>query len=498
MDLHSLLLSIVDKDKQHRTALFYDQRSYTYDDLLGFVERVIAEINRMACDPDILILVQNPLNYIIACLASDIAGVISYKLHHGTNATSLFQLVNDIEPDIMMTDLKHIAEDEQICSRVPNVLLLSQKLLSSPIQNHCLDANLLTKKNNRTSTVLFTSGSTGKAKGVWLPEHNIPRNVEIIRDVLSISEHDVGAIVGPLTMGMNLIYVYAHLSSGAAILIEEGFLSPNDTIEHFISHKVTGFSTIPVAVNIMLTRCDRRKLNALSLRYIRIGAGRFTTENFSILKRQFSNLQVFKTYGLTEIGLVSVLCSDDPITVLDSVGKPVPGVKIDVVSNNGLPLPPFSEGEVVVSGKHQMLAYYQNQQDTAAVIKEGRIYTGDIGYKDHNGFLFITDRRKNMIKIAGESIHPGEIENVICRIRGVSDAAVIAMKDTITGEAAKAFVEMENSTDLTSNDILKHCRLKLPVRIAPRSVKIVEKLPRLASGKIDRHKLKRLADTDAV
>ncbi len=414
------------------------------------------------------------------------------QLHVSTEHRLLQQLLDDFKPNVLITDLEHIAKDEGISSRIPQVLLLTEIWPENPLTNVRGSASEFRRwgqRQTQTSTVLFTSGSTGLPKGVVLPETNIPKNAEIISNLLTLCEQDVGALFGPLTMGMNQIYVMAHLMSGAAILLEENFLSPNDIAANFAKHAVTGFSTIPAAIDILMTRCEPRVLDTLRLRYIRIGAGRFPKDKVRMVLERFAGIQVIKTYGLTEIGLATVLDSDASSAVCDSVGKAVADVTVEIVDEDGLPLPPYAKGEVVVSGAHQMVKYFNNRQETAATIRNGRIHTGDLGYKDRDGYLFITDRLKEMIKIAGESIHPGKIEQVIGRIKGVIDAVVIPVEDPIMGEAAKAMVETDPAAVLSSQDILKHCRNHLPSRLVPKSVVVLNKLPRTASGKVDRKQL---------
>lgn len=490
MNLRSLLPYFIMENMRHRTAVIFRKQRYPYSELFGYIAVVAAKIKAISGGPRILIQVKNPLAYIVACLAADTVGDVIGQLHVGTAPRLLCRLAGDFKPDILITDLKHIADDEKIGSKIPRVLLLTRIWPEKPPEDVALSAFQSAQKGTPTSTVLFTSGSTGLSKGVVLPEDNIPRNAETIRNVLSLSEHDVGAMFGPLTMGMNQIYVFAHLLCGAAILLEEGFLSPNDIVADFAMHGVTGFSTIPAAIEIMLTRCEPRVLDALPLRYIRIGAGRFSAEKICTLQQRFPGVQVFKTYGLTEIGLVTALGPDDPAAAYDSVGKPVDGVTVEIVDGDGMPLASLTPGKVVVSGTHQMREYHQNPQETAATLKDGRIHTGDLGYQDRNGYVFITDRQKDMIKIAGESIHPAEIEQVVGKVRGVLEAAVIAIEDPITGEAAKVFVECDGALKISPHDILRHCRSKLPGRLVPKSVVIVKRLPRTSSGKVDRLKLR--------
>lgn len=497
MNFRSILASFVGEDRRGRTAVVFHQRGYTYEGLFRFAAMIVGSIKGVSKDLRILILVKNPLAHIVACLAADSVAEVVGHLHPGTDPRLLDQLANEFKPDVLITDLAPLVEYAGISSKIPQVLSLEEIGLENPPEDFALRVLQPGRKGTPTSTILFTSGSVGLPKGVVLPEDNIPRNAETIRNVLSLTQHDVGAMFGPLTMGMNQIYVFAHLLCGAAMVLEENFLSPNDVLADFVKYGVTGFSTIPSAIDIMLTRCEPRLLDALPLRYIRIGAGRFLAEKIRALQQRFPGLRVFKTYGLTEIGLATVLDSDDPEAAYDSVGKSAEGVTVEIVNEEGASLPPYSTGEVVVSGAHQMREYYHDRRETAATLKGGRIHTGDLGYQDCHGNVFITDRLKDMLKIAGESIHPGKIEEVVGRMRGVLEAVAIAIEDPVTGEAAEVFVEPDGTAGISPGDILKHCRSELPSRLVPKSVVIMEKLPRTASGKVDRLKLKARRNFDS-
>ncbi|UCD81077.1 MAG: acyl--CoA ligase [Desulfobacterales bacterium] len=490
MNLRSILSGFMREDRRRRTAVIFRGRGYTYEELFGYTAVLAGKIKAVSNGLRILVQVQNPLTYIVACLAADTTADVVGQLHAGSDWRLLSRLADEFTPDILITDLKSSAASDEIGSKIPDVLSLPEIWPDSPAQDAAASLFRAAPKEAPTSTVLFTSGSTGLPKGVVLPEDNIPRNAQTIRHVLALGEHDVGAMFGPLTMGMNQIYVFAHLIAGAAIVLADNFLSPNDIVADFAKHGVTGFSTIPAAIDIMLTRCEPRVLDALPLRYIRIGAGRFSAEKIGTLQERFPGLRVFKTYGLTEIGLVTVLGPEDPAAAYDSVGRPMAGVAVEILDDDGASLPPYSTGELVVSGAHQMREYYRDHEETAATLKEGRIHTGDLGYQNANGYVFITGRRKDMLKIAGESIHPARIEQIVAGMKGVRDAAAIAIEDPVTGEAAKVFVEPDGTAKISPRDILQHCRSELPGRLVPKSVKIVDRLPRTASGKVDRLKLR--------
>jgi acyl-CoA synthetase (AMP-forming)/AMP-acid ligase II len=200
-------------------------------------------------------------------------------------------------------------------------------------------------------------------------------------------------------------------------------------------------------------------------------------------------------YGLTECKRVSYLPPHEIDRKPDSVGIPIPNEEVFIVDENGDEVPPGVVGELVVRGANVMQGYWRDAEETAKRFRPGKtphetlLYTGDLFRKDDEGFLYFVARNDDMIKTKGERVSPKEIENVLCEMEGVAEAAVIGMPDDVFGQAIKAFVVSNDHGKVTERAVLKHCSQHLEPFMVPKCVEVLASFPKNASGKIDKKKL---------
>jgi acyl-CoA synthetase (AMP-forming)/AMP-acid ligase II len=331
--------------------------------------------------------------------------------------------------------------------------------------------------------VNLTSGTTGAARGVLLPDRNLLRNAELFAKYFGLRPDDRTCLVLPLYFGMNKIALLAHLRLGATVLLEEGFATPNTALASMRRECATGLCAVPAACHALLTRGDLEAHPQPALRYLRIGAGRVSAALLEGLRRAFPAAEIFITYGLTEIGLVTCLSAGEHARRPDSVGRAIEEVEVRVAAAGADP------GEVVVRGDHAALGYEGDPAATKEVFREDGIHTGDLGRLDDEGYLFLTGRSKELIKSGGENVHPAEIEAVLLAHPAVADCAVIAVPDPWLGEAARAYVALRPAAEVDAPVLMRHCALALPPIRRPKRIDILERIPRNAVGKVARDEL---------
>jgi len=173
-----------------------------------------------------------------------------------------------------------------------------------------------------------------------------------------------------------------------------------------------------------------------------------------------------------------------------SIGKPMKGVQMNIVDSAGSQLPAGQEGEIVIRTPSMMKGYWKKPQETAEVLKNGWLHSGDIGYVDEDGYFFITDRKKDLIIKAGENIHPREIDEVICAHPKVCEAATVGIRDAVYGEDIKAFVVLKPGETCSQDEIIDWCTARLKRFKSPRHVRFVEALPKNLIGKVLRRELR--------
>jgi long-chain acyl-CoA synthetase len=331
--------------------------------------------------------------------------------------------------------------------------------------------------------VNLTSGTTGAARGVLLPDRNLLRNAELFERYFGLRPEDRTCLVLPLYFGMNKIALLAHLRLGATVLLEEGFATPNAALASMSRESATGLCAVPAACHALLARGDLERYPQPNLRYLRIGAGRVTASLMGALRRAFPGAEIFTTYGLTEIGLVTVLRADEHARRPDSVGRAIDEVEVRVAGSGAGP------GEVVVRAGHAAVGYEGDPGATAEVFRQDGIHTGDLGRLDEAGYLFLTGRLKDMIKSGGENVHPAEIEAVLLAHPAVADCAVVGTPDPWLGEAARAYVALRPGAQGETAALMRHCVEALPPIRRPKRIDIVERIPRNAVGKVVRDEL---------
>ena len=322
----------------------------------------------------------------------------------------------------------------------------------------------------------LTSGSTGVPKGVMLPHRNLVRNAELYVRHFGVTPADRTCLVLPLFFGMNKIALLAHLFTGGGVILERGFAVPNQALAAMEAHRATGLCAVPATVRALLARGDVESYPVRSLRYVRIGAGRMDGPAMEALRRTWPAGEVYLTYGLTEVGLVSVLTADEFDERPDSSGRVLPEVAVEV----------SDEGELVVRADHAAIGYWRDPAATADAFRPDGVHTGDLGRLDGDGYLYLTGREKELIKVAGENVHAAEVEEALRSHPGVSEAAVVGVPDPWLGEAVKAFVVPRPGHRLDLTDLRRHCNRFLPPAKRPKEFEVRSSLPRTPTGKVRR------------
>jgi acyl-CoA synthetase (AMP-forming)/AMP-acid ligase II len=263
-----------------------------------------------------------------------------------------------------------------------------------------------------------------------------------------------------------------------------------------MEEKVTGFPGVPTIFAILLGLKDLGTFDFSSLRYITNTAAALPPAHIAKLRKIFPQVRLYSMYGLTECKRVSYLPPDEIDRCPDSVGRAMPNEEVWIVDEQGNRLGPRVVGELVVRGSNVMLGYWGLPEETARVLKPGKypgeriLYTGDLFTMDEEGYLYFVGRKDDMIKSRGERISPREIEQCLCAMDGVAEAAVIGVPDEILGQAIKAVISVRDGCPLKEQDVLRHCAENLEDFMVPKSIQFVKDLPKHPNGKIDKLLLK--------
>jgi acyl-CoA synthetase (AMP-forming)/AMP-acid ligase II len=345
------------------------------------------------------------------------------------------------------------------------------------------------------ATIQYTSGTTGVLKaamhtqGTW---SNICMN---IKNSIDIRENDIMLHAAPLTHASGTL-VLPHWISGAANAIVSSFV-PQHFLETIEKHQVTTLNLVPTMITMLLLNPNVEKYSLSSIRQIIYGASPMPKE---ILQKGL-NLwgPIFiQYYGQTESPLfITLLPAKDHLKkdsesndVLLSCGKAISSASIKIVDPDLNELPPNTIGEIAVKSNQNMIGFYNETELTKATIVDGWIHTRDMGYLNVEGYLFLVDRKSDMIITGGFNVYPKEIEDVLYGHPAIAEAAVVGIPDILWGEAVKAFVVVKDGYILTEEEIIDYCKSKLASYKKPKSVEFMGELPKSAVGKIVRRVLR--------
>lgn len=343
----------------------------------------------------------------------------------------------------------------------------------------------------------YTSGTTGVPKGVV--QHNRAAMMSfynVLLDGLEIKKEDSVALTSPVTHASGAM-ILPHFIRGAKVVILPGFDSKQllQTIE---KEKVTTLYLVPTTIVMLLNDPDLKKYDLRSVKSIRYGASPIAPEVLKQAIDTFGNV-FLQGYGLTEGSMpLTLLTKEDHIMDgsekklkrLTSVGREVTVAKVRIMGDDGQLLPPGEIGEIVAQSDQIMREYWKNPEATAESFKGGWLHTRDMGYMDEDGYVYLVDRKGDMIVSGGFNVYPKEVEDVIYMHPAVLEAAVFGVPDPKWGETVKAAVALKPGMSATEDEIIEFCKVHLSGYKKPTSIDFIASLPKNENGKILRKDLK--------
>ena len=341
-----------------------------------------------------------------------------------------------------------------------------------------------------TAAIIYTSGTTGKPKGAELTHYQLYMNCTVAGELFGLRDDDIGVAVLPLfhVFGLSSVLNTTVRFGAALVLIPRFEAGPVlDAIER---RRCTIFSGVPTMYYALL-QADPVGRDLSSLRVGISGGAAIPGEVIRAFEEKFPGVVILEGYGLTETASTTTFNISAEQRKVLSIGKPIWGVEVRVVDKEDKPLPagPENIGEIVIRGHNVMKGYYGNPAATAEAFGGGWFHTGDLAYADGDGYLFIVDRKKDLIIRGGYNVYPREIEEVLFAHPAVAEAAVIGRPDPRLGEEVMAFVALKPGAQADPDDIIAFCRERLAAYKYPREVLIVTDLPKGPTGKILKREL---------
>jgi fatty-acyl-CoA synthase len=339
--------------------------------------------------------------------------------------------------------------------------------------------------------LMYTSGTTSRPKGVCISHGNLVwKNLGHITE-FGINADDTTLIAGPLYhVGALDLPASGVLYAGGSVILLRRF-DALEVLETTQRERPTNMWLAPTMVNMLLQVPELESYDLSSVRFIINGGEKMPVPLIERIMRAFPNARLADAYGLTEtVSGDTFLDREHVISKIGSVGKPVMHLEVRIVDDAGHDVTAGATGEIALRGPKVFKRYWRDDEATANAIRDGWFHTGDIGRVDDEGFLYIEDRKKDMILSGGENIASPEIERAIYEHPAVLEAAVVGVPDTRWGEVPKAFVVIRTGASVSADDVTAHCAARLAKFKVPKHVEFIDELPRNPSGKILKRELR--------
>ncbi|MFQ5839567.1 MAG: long-chain fatty acid--CoA ligase [Candidatus Methylomirabilales bacterium] len=481
-----------------RTALIAGDRSVTYEELWEDVRRLGTGLRRIGVEPGerVGLMLPNIPEFVQAyfgILAARGTVVPLNVLYKGEEVRYILEdaAVRRIITSRMFLPVIQAAREK--LSRSLQVILLDGE--NGEVDSGIISGAQLIREVGEpavpdpqaVAVCLYTSGTTGRPKGALLSHQNLLSNIAAFRQMAPCDQQDRFLCVLPLfhSFAATVLMLFP-LDLGAGIVLEPRF-SPDHAFRVIAEQKVTIFAGVP-AMYALWVQMPPLSVPLSAVRFAVSGGAPLPVEVLRRFEERYGIL-IYEGYGLTEAAPV---LTENPLLGprrVGSVGKPLPGIELKIVDGAGREVAVGEVGEIIARGPNIMQGYLNQPEATAEVLRDGWLYTGDLGRRDAEGYLYVVDRKKDLMIVGGLNVYPREVEEVILAHEAVADAAVVGIPDATRGEVPKAFVMLRPGATATEAAILKHCRERLASFKVPRQVEICTELPRTFSGKVMRRAL---------
>jgi long-chain acyl-CoA synthetase len=498
MNLISAFASSVTR-QSGKSALFWGEREYSYSQIwsqtVAVSERLRTEFHVQPGDR-VGLWLKNCPEFVPAYFGILHAGAVVVPINNFLKPDEVNFILNDAGADVLVTDAELGAHGGALQAARPGLKVFQVEAMKEPASRNKPDLAPPATSGpgfeaaiGSLGVIIYTSGTTGRPKGAMLSHANLLSNVASCRIVLQTVEGDCFAVLLPLfhsymmTVGMLL-----PLLVGGSMVLVKSLHPVRNVLQEVFQRKATILPAIPQFFRSLVAAPVP---TPLPLRICISGAAPLPVQVLKDFEVKF-HIPLIEGYGLSE---ASPVVTKNPLCGArkpGSVGLPVPQVEVSIQDESGKELGPAEVGELCVRGGNVMLGYWNQPAETAKVIRNGWLLTGDIGYRDQDGYYYITDRKKDMLLVNGMNVYPREIEEVLYQFPGVKEAAVIGKPDSRKGEQPVAFVAPTDGMTLDEKAIQRFIRNQLADYKVPRKVVLLPNLPRNATGKILKTELRQI------
>ena len=498
------LLARITRTYPDTEALVFEERRYTYrqfDERVNMLADALASRGIGKGDKVAQLFFNEPAlleSYFAVCKL----GAVNVPLNFRLRGPEILYQLTDSESELVVFGQEFAAVVDEVRGEVPGLKFVcagSDPPDFAERYDDVLDSGApvppdVAVRDDDPAFIMYTSGTTGKPKGAVLTHKNQMMNVlnctiEILMEVEALEQEKV-QFVAPLfheaALAFGLVSVSWH---GTLCLLK--FYEPEKVMRQIQEERITATLLVPAMTTFMLNTVDVSGFDTSSLRLYVSGAAILPTDTRRQISEAFPNVKLFDVFGQTEMSpATTILKPSGAGSKTASVGKPVVNVEVRVVDDMERDVPLGQAGEIIYRGPTVMKEYYRKPEETAETLRDGWFHSGDVVRQDEEGFVYIVDRKKDMIISGGENIYPAEIEDVLYRHPKILEAAVIGVFDETWGESVMAVVVPMQGEELTKEEVTDWCVKHLASYKKPRRVDFIDALPRNAAMKVLKYELR--------
>lgn len=500
MNILQELSEIVNK-RSSDYAYIFEGEQVTYRQLHEEIKKFALGLQHLGVQKGdhIALILDNSPEFIIGLYGAWRAGAVVIPINPSFTKEELAYILQNGDVKYLLIFQSLIPTIQKISSTIPtleftiicnvtneNLQIPKMKTMSEIYGNRVKEFNKVDIQNEDVAIILYTSGTTGRPKGVMLTHSNLYCNAMDVSTFLRYTEKDTIIATLPMFHVFCLtVVINATLMSGATIAILSKF-SPNHVFQMVRDYGATIFAGVPTMYNYLYQYPEGKQEDFASIRLCISGGSSLPVALLEKFEEKF-HVIISEGYGLSETSPVTCFNPLDRPRKAGTVGSNIVNVENKIVNEVGEEVPSGETGELIVRGPHVMKGYYKMPKETAKVLKDGWLYTGDIARRDEDGYFSIVDRKKEIIIVGGYNVYPREVEEVLHRHDSIVEAAVIGIKDEGLDEKVKAYVVVNKI--IGEDELMAYCREFLVKYKVPTIIEFIDELPKNGTGKISKLKL---------
>ena len=501
MQLIGEMLDNTVKGHPEKTAMIFEASTWSYAELNEKINILASSLKKLNIGKGSRVMVQlkNRPEIIISYHAIVKTGAIVVPLNIMYVAHEINYIGNDTEAQAIILESDFLPQLQDIHSSLPalkTVIVVGDNVPEGTIRFQDLisatDVQLVSSDAdfNDVVSIIYTSGTTGRPKGATQTHRAILTCVQATCDFNKFTHEDRLLCALPLfnNFGINVVMMSAFYTGGSLIVVDR--FKAERVLMNMTDHQATYFAGTPTMYVYLLQAYEPAKYNLETMRVVNCGGAHCPARLIDDVEKTFGVI-FLDGYGQTEACGFTTLNPIVGIRKKESVGVPIANTWIKIVDDNFSELPPGKVGEILEKGDvFSVHGYWRRPEINSATYKEEWFCSGDLGYVDEDGYLYVVDRKQDLIITGGQNIYPVEIEEILYTHPSVAMAAVIGIPDEIKGELAKAYIVLKKGCSATEADIIGYVRNKIAKFKAPRMVEFVSSLPQGPTGKILKRKMR--------